>query len=103
YSIFFSSRRRHTRSKRDWSSDVCSSDQASAGSATVTNSSPFTINYTASDAAPSSGLLKVELWVKVPGAASYTLADTDTSPTATQIGRAACREGEGGDGGDSGG
>src|SRR5699024_12126855 len=29
----FSSRRRHTRSKRDWSSDVCSSDlvQASAG------------------------------------------------------------------------
>src|SRR5699024_11895158 len=23
---FFSSRRRHTRSKRDWSSDVCSSD-----------------------------------------------------------------------------
>src|SRR5699024_12052754 len=24
--IFFSSRRRHTRSKRDWSSDVCSSD-----------------------------------------------------------------------------
>src|SRR6266704_5844740 len=28
YSIFFffSSRRRHTRAKRDWSSDVCSSD-----------------------------------------------------------------------------
>src|SRR5699024_12083989 len=25
-SSFFSSRRRHTRSKRDWSSDVCSSD-----------------------------------------------------------------------------
>src|SRR5699024_11910600 len=24
--LFFSSRRRHTRSKRDWSSDVCSSD-----------------------------------------------------------------------------
>src|SRR5699024_11720290 len=27
--FFFSSRRRHTRSKRDWSSDVCSSDLAS--------------------------------------------------------------------------
>src|SRR5207249_6418834 len=27
---FFSSRRRHTRSKRDWSSDVCSSDLALA-------------------------------------------------------------------------
>src|SRR5699024_721631 len=26
---FFSSRRRHTRSKRDWSSDVCSSDLSS--------------------------------------------------------------------------
>src|SRR5699024_12055695 len=24
--LYFSSRRRHTRSKRDWSSDVCSSD-----------------------------------------------------------------------------
>src|SRR5699024_11270014 len=28
--VFFSSRRRHTRSKRDWSSDVCSSDLADA-------------------------------------------------------------------------
>src|SRR2546421_4183269 len=27
--FFFSSRRRHTRSDRDWSSDVCSSDLAS--------------------------------------------------------------------------
>src|SRR5699024_12110928 len=26
FDFFFSSRRRHTRSKRDWSSDVCSSD-----------------------------------------------------------------------------
>src|SRR5699024_11785043 len=25
-SLFYASRRRHTRSKRDWSSDVCSSD-----------------------------------------------------------------------------
>src|SRR5699024_4518787 len=30
--FFFSSRRRHTRSKRDWSSDVCSSDLGGAGS-----------------------------------------------------------------------
>src|SRR5207249_8350449 len=29
--FFFSSRRRHTRSKRDWSSDVCSSDLISTG------------------------------------------------------------------------
>src|SRR5699024_11361894 len=31
YLYFFSSRRRHTRSKRDWSSDVCSSDLLRAG------------------------------------------------------------------------
>src|SRR6266511_4750957 len=29
--FFFSSRRRHTRFSRDWSSDVCSSDLAEAG------------------------------------------------------------------------
>src|SRR5699024_11450561 len=29
--FFFSSRRRHTRSKRDWSSDVCSSDLQNEG------------------------------------------------------------------------
>src|SRR2546421_12411827 len=29
--FFFSSRRRHTRSDRDWSSDVCSSDLTNAG------------------------------------------------------------------------
>src|SRR5699024_11970943 len=29
--FFFSSRRRHTRSKRDWSSDVCSSDLVGLG------------------------------------------------------------------------
>src|SRR5699024_11325244 len=32
--FFFSSRRRHTRSKRDWSSDVCSSDLESEDSKT---------------------------------------------------------------------
>src|SRR6266513_4917533 len=33
--FFFSSRRRHTRSKRDWSSDVCSSDLRLVGEAEV--------------------------------------------------------------------
>src|SRR5215203_6624303 len=31
YNFFFSSRRRHTRYWRDWSSDVCSSDLGDAG------------------------------------------------------------------------
>src|SRR5699024_11463660 len=33
--FFFSSRRRHTRSKRDWSSDVCSSDLVVAATARI--------------------------------------------------------------------
>src|SRR2546421_5804846 len=33
--FFFSSRRRHTRSDRDWSSDVCSSDLTRANGAPV--------------------------------------------------------------------
>src|SRR5699024_11510658 len=33
--FFFSSRRRHTRSKRDWSSDVCSSDLSSGSNVSV--------------------------------------------------------------------
>src|SRR5699024_11831510 len=37
--FFFSSRRRHTKSKRDWRSDVCSSDLTRPASAqwTITN------------------------------------------------------------------
>src|SRR2546422_11614807 len=33
--FFFSSRRRHTRCSRDWSSDVCSSDLGAGGSSAV--------------------------------------------------------------------
>src|ERR1041385_5224617 len=35
--FFFSSRRRHTRCSRDWSSDVCSSDLGSSEVATMTD------------------------------------------------------------------
>src|SRR5205085_736183 len=49
----------------------------------VTNTSPFTIGYSASDAAPSSGLDKVELWVKLPAGSSYSLAATDSTPAAS--------------------
>src|SRR5687768_18373944 len=38
--FFFSSRRRHTRCSRDWSSDVCSSDLTSATSSSVPKLSP---------------------------------------------------------------
>src|SRR5690349_21906631 len=36
--FFFSSRRRHTRSLRDWSSDVCSSDLAAILAAAIAHS-----------------------------------------------------------------
>src|SRR5699024_3331789 len=41
--FFFSSRRRHTRSKRDWSSDVCSSDLAYARVPTGSDTCAFCI------------------------------------------------------------
>src|SRR5699024_11939819 len=40
--FFFSSRRRHTRSKRDWSSDVCSSDLPGAPG---NNTTPAMFSY----------------------------------------------------------
>jgi hypothetical protein len=50
--------------------------QASAPSSS--SGGPITIGYSAGDAG--NGVQSVELWVKRPGASSYTLADTDTSP-----------------------
>src|SRR3989442_4866237 len=41
--FFFSSRRRHTRCGRDWSSDVCSSDLATARSRAKTPTDALTI------------------------------------------------------------
>src|SRR5690606_40309240 len=44
--FFFSSRRRHTRFSRDWSSDVCSSDLVAAGDKNITITSTHTTPYT---------------------------------------------------------
>src|SRR5699024_205419 len=41
--VFFSSRRRHTRSKRDWSSDVCSSDLVTFTDEPGTENDTFTV------------------------------------------------------------
>src|SRR6267378_3533076 len=67
--FFFSSRRRHTRSLRDWSSDVCSSDLApsSAGRESTTLSSSAwqkgqrtTSRYRRSLSGPANGLTGLE-------------------------------------------
>src|SRR5699024_11704459 len=47
-SLFFSSRRRHKRSKRDWSSDVCSSDLAALAADAMQNGYDGSENYKAS-------------------------------------------------------
>src|SRR5439155_13185629 len=66
--FFFSSRRRHTRWPRDWSSDVCSSDLtvAANGTITVTDASAGTCQVTANKAgdgsfAPSSDTKTITL------------------------------------------
>src|SRR5699024_11794887 len=86
----FSSRRRHTRSKRDWSSDVCSSDLAICW-------------RPAADSSSRPSLLIPELRMKAPGTArrSAVLIFTNVlllqvcpvvCPYASKIGRASCRE-----------
>src|SRR5699024_11467600 len=49
---FFSSRRRHTRSKRDWSSDVCSSDLNAKKAGTDPDTISFSFGYPSKDAYP---------------------------------------------------
>src|SRR5437868_3282297 len=91
-SFFFSSRRRHTRSKRDWSSDVCSSDlEVHARMTARKGVGDYTINVRgrASHAgvdflAGASAVL--ELSRQIGRIAGFTRLD--------QIGRASCRESE---------
>src|SRR5699024_11462315 len=47
--FFFSSRRRHTRSKRDWSSDVCSSDLLCGVHGTISLAIALTLPYMLAD------------------------------------------------------
>src|SRR2546421_5461113 len=47
YFFFFSSRRRHTRSDRDWSSDVCSSDLGSRASRSGVTAAPARAHHAA--------------------------------------------------------
>src|SRR2546428_6450905 len=57
-SFFFSSRRRHTRSDRDWSSDVCSSDLThTTGPPTIWRQTSFVVHRSPSlQACPTSGV-----------------------------------------------
>src|SRR5207249_4641339 len=75
--FFFSSRRRHTRSKRDWSSDVCSSDLAEFRGALTRG------EIRAAGRAPD-GAWCVNAWVKqgiLLGFRMGVLADMSAHPT----------------------
>src|SRR5437868_10346752 len=87
--FFFSSRRRHTRSKRDWSSDVCSSDLMPETSTDSAAPSPSfaSFSHSLTAAAPVSWLVcstKAFVSTSVHFEGSVLVAD--------EIGRASCRE-----------
>src|SRR3989440_6087345 len=99
--FFFSSRRRHTRSDRDWSSDVCSSDlelehlpQLARGGVVLPEKTPR---------ARDAPYRRLDLVLERLHAGGRDLADDEVAVTieheprqqvrlAEQIGRASCRE-----------
>src|SRR5437870_12683195 len=78
--FFFSSRRRHTRWPRDWSSDVCSSDLITGVGFDLTK-----IQFRAQD--PNQRSSYVEQVSLGP-----EIAVTDNTVVVAKIGRASCRE-----------
>src|SRR6185369_149165 len=59
---------------------------SSATSPAYSTTTAITVNYTASDPlkdTSASGLDKVELWAKAPGAGSFSKVATDSTPTAS--------------------
>src|SRR5699024_12193887 len=67
FCFFFSSRRRHTRSKRDWSSDVCSSDLGNRARGAGKREAIFcsTRRIKACDSSSSSSFLS-PIWFQIP-------------------------------------
>src|SRR5207249_6733686 len=87
--FFFSSRRRHTRSKRDWSSDVCSSDLEKLRRDACRGRESFRKNY-----------CRISRAVGLRGSSAsggrwtsaHASAERQGRRLARQIGRASCRE-----------
>src|SRR2546429_5033821 len=83
--FFFSSRRRHTRCSRDWSSDVCSSDLIAALSGHLTLASQFQWIGTY----PALIAFSVATALEIGG---YYIPWLDHLLDTIEIGRASCRE-----------
>src|SRR2546421_8142299 len=88
-SIFFASRRRHTRSDRDWSSDVCSSDLAAREVASAVRTPDYAVALI-----DGSGrvLLNTAVDLRVPGPPPPDSRRAITMTATDEIGRASCRE-----------
>src|SRR5207253_3998480 len=85
--FFFSSRRRHTRWPRDWSSDVCSSDLPPPVS--------FERQQSALATHPGQPLAHNEVETLRPANVQHPLVKRVNQPEApNKIGRASCRERE---------
>src|SRR5206468_9588763 len=88
--VFFSSRRLHTRSDRDWSSDVCSSDlviKIVLFSMFITFSFRIIVSYIGYYAS-----LGREDTSEAKDFGSTPLRLLEAAPQCRQIGRASCRE-----------
>src|SRR2546429_7135663 len=88
-SLFFSSRRRHTRCSRDWSSDVCSSDLTSAFDLS-TSSLPL-------DGSASSRIIRIDSAIRGQYYTDYqwqvwSYSSCSGISMEEEIGRASCRE-----------
>src|SRR5207249_8651767 len=88
--FFFSSRRRHTRSKRDWSSDVCSSDLGAHPS--LDDRKNFGRTEMQVSAAEAYALVAYQVGAFQALCIAAGVEMNHVKPHGAQIGRASCRE-----------
>src|SRR5690606_40212408 len=81
--FFFSSRRRHTRFSRDWSSDVCSSDLRNRIAAVITDAGGRAVQL---------GNALADLLHPCLELVAHRVGQTADGAGKLQIGRASCRE-----------
>src|SRR5699024_11687010 len=86
--FFFSNRRRHTRSKRDWSSDVCSSDLDGAHDALQAGANGSAIRLVHTNVEDVARIAAEKLALMQ----SLVQHALDEAEQLVEIGRASCRE-----------